>query len=142
MIPSRNDLYRLNRRAFLGRHAGALGTLALAHLLDEERPRQRASATELDIPRPALVARTPKARAKSVICLFQHGGPSQMDLFDPKPMLTRFHGKPYPGTLEVHFNNQAGNLLLHRFASAHRANRASCSASFCPRSPASSTTPR
>ena len=31
---------------------------------------------------------TPKARAKSVICLFQHGGPSQMDLFDPKPVLT------------------------------------------------------
>ena len=35
-------------------------------------------------------------KAKSVICLFQHGGPSQMDLFDPKPELTKYHGKPYP----------------------------------------------
>jgi hypothetical protein len=34
-----------------------------------------------------------------------------MDLFDPKPLLAKFHGKPYPGKLEVHFNNQAGNIL-------------------------------
>ena len=46
-----------------------------------------------------------------MICLFQHGGPSQMDLFDPKPELTKRHGKPYPGQLEVHFDKQAGNLL-------------------------------
>src|SRR5262249_46191596 len=60
-------------------------------------------------PRPAF--RRPDARAKSVICLFQHGGPSQMDLFDPKPELTKWHGKPHPGKLEVHFDKQAGNLL-------------------------------
>jgi hypothetical protein len=50
-------------------------------------------------------------RAKSVICLFQHGGPSQMDLFDAKPELTRFSGKPYPGQIEVHFDHAAKNLL-------------------------------
>ena len=57
----------------------------------------------------------PRPRAKSVICLFQHGGPSQMDLFDPKPALTKHHGKPYPGTLEIHFDKKAGNLLASPF---------------------------
>ncbi len=56
-----------------------------------------------------------KARARSVICLFQHGGPSQMDLFDPKPALTKHHGKPYPGQLEIHFDKQAGKLLASPF---------------------------
>ena len=42
-----------------------------------------------------------KARAKSVIHLFMNGGPSQMDLFDPKPLLDKFHGKE-------HFDKIAG----------------------------------
>ena len=50
-----------------------------------------------------------------MICLFQHGGPSQMDLFDPKPALSRHHGKPYPGSLEIHFDKQAGKLLASPF---------------------------
>ncbi|HJO53246.1 MAG TPA: DUF1501 domain-containing protein, partial [Verrucomicrobiota bacterium] len=40
------------------------------------------------------------ARAKSVIQLFMNGGPSQMDLFDPKPILNRMDGKSYPGSVE------------------------------------------
>ena len=40
------------------------------------------------------------ATAKSVIHLFMNGGPSQMDLFDPKPVLNRMDGKPYPGNVE------------------------------------------
>jgi len=49
--------------------------------------------------------------------LFQHGGPSQMDLFDPKPELTKWHGKPYPGgNLEIHFDKQAGNVLGSPYA--------------------------
>ncbi|MFO0893289.1 MAG: DUF1501 domain-containing protein, partial [Isosphaeraceae bacterium] len=118
MQMDQSGLFRLNRRAFLGRHAGALGTLALAHLLDSESRRNMANAAgpgaDLDR-RPALPARSLPARAKSVICLFQHGGPSQMDLFDPKPALTKFHGKPYPGKLEIHFNTQAGNVLASPF---------------------------
>ena len=41
----------------------------------------------------ASVARAP--RATSVIHLFMNGGPSQMDLFDPKPELDRHHGRSY-----------------------------------------------
>lgn len=85
----------LSRRMFVSRCAGSLGVLALAHLAG--RAALGASAT---------------AKAKSVICLFQHGGPSQMDLFDPKPELTKHDGKPYPGgELEVHFDKQKGNVL-------------------------------
>ena len=40
------------------------------------------------------------ARAKSVIQLFMNGGPSQMDLFDPKPLLRKYDGQPFPGNIE------------------------------------------
>jgi hypothetical protein len=97
--------FALTRRAFLARHAGALGSLALAQLLADEAHSAPA--------RDPLAARPPHhpAKAKAVICLFQHGGPSQMDLFDAKPELTKHHGKPHPEKLEVHFHTQAGKLL-------------------------------
>jgi hypothetical protein len=116
MSSGNESLYRLNRRAFLGRHAGALGTLALAHLLDTEDRRNRVCGSEADIEkRPDAFLPAARPRAKSVICLFQHGGPSQIDLFDPKPALAKHHGKPYPGQLEIHFNTQAGNVLASPF---------------------------
>src|SRR5689334_22187153 len=96
--------FHLNRRAFLGRYAGALGSLALAEMLAAPRV-ARASST----------APANTGKAKAVICLFQHGGPSQMDLFDEKPELTRHDGQPYPGELEVHFHEQKGNLLASPF---------------------------
>lgn len=98
--------FGLNRRAFLGRTTGTLGTMALAHLMAEDQRRLRAGETDS----------RPASKAKSVICLFQHGGPSQMDLFDPKPELTRWDKKPYPGKLEVHFEKAQGNLLASPFA--------------------------
>ena len=98
------------RRAFLGRSAGGLGGLALAHLLGSSAPVRANEATSpgtlgLD---PGL----PRPRARAIISLFQHGGPSQMDLFDEKPALNRWSGKPFPGgELEIHFDKQAGNVL-------------------------------
>lgn len=90
-----------SRRVFLARHAGGLGAVALAQLLHHE---SRAAAGPAAVQLPA--------KAKRVICLFQHGGPSQMDLFDPKPALQKYHGQPYPGgELEVHFDKQKGNVL-------------------------------
>src|SRR6266568_6647479 len=105
-MPHALDL-AINRRAFLGRYAGGLGALALAQLVAEADP---------------LAPKAPRhpAKAKSVICLFQHGGPSQMDLFDPKPELTKQHGKPHPDKLEVHFHTQQGKLLASPFKFARR----------------------
>ena len=52
-------------------------------------------------------------RAKSVIHLFMNGGPSQMDLFDPKPELNRLHGKSYFDEIagEVENPQAAGSLM-------------------------------
>ena len=105
--------YSLNRRAFLSRAGGGVGMLALSHLLQE----QLIGAEGLSTRRDPLAPRNPHhaPRAKSVILLFQNGGPSQMDLFDPKPELTRQHGKPYPGKVEAHFHKQVQNLLQSPF---------------------------
>jgi hypothetical protein len=97
--------FSLTRRAFLTRNVGGVGSLALAHLLAADAPAARAA----DPLAPKAPHHAPRAR--SVICLFQHGGPSQVDLFDPKPELTRRHGQAYPGSLEVHFHAQVGKLL-------------------------------
>jgi hypothetical protein len=100
--------FSLNRRAFLANYAGGIGAFALAHLLQNEVRGETVSRRGnplVQVPPPHV------PRAKSVICLFQHGGPSQMDLFDAKPELTRFSGKPYPGQIEVHFDQAAKNLL-------------------------------
>lgn len=85
-------------------YAGGLGSLALSYLAAEEDRTIRIDP---------LAPKKPHhpAKAKAVICLFQHGGPSQMDLFDPKPELTKQNGKPHPGKLEVHFHTQQGKLL-------------------------------
>jgi hypothetical protein len=54
------------------------------------------------------------AKAKHVIFLFLNGGPSQVDTFDPKPMLTKYHGKPIPsGNLKT--ERKTGNLLASPF---------------------------
>lgn len=107
--------WAMHRRAFLGSTAGALGALAMADLLGRERSVRGNEADAADRPGMGIGIGNgkvlPPARAKSVICLFQHGGPSQMDLFDPKPALAKHHGKPYSGNLEVHFHSQQGNVL-------------------------------
>jgi hypothetical protein len=97
----------LSRRIFLGQYAGSLGALALAHLLGDSASQARAETADGKSSSPTI-----RPKAKSVICLFQHGGPSQMDLFDPKPALNKYHGQPYPGgELEIHFDKQKGNVL-------------------------------
>ncbi len=54
-------------------------------------------------------------KAKHVIFLFLNGGPSQVDTFDPKPMLTKYHGKPMPsGNLKT--ERKTGNLLASPFS--------------------------
>src|SRR5579864_2768745 len=100
-----------SRRAFLASYAGSLGPLALAYLVAQGNLR---ADSENRLARSSMAG---GGKAKSVICLFQHGGPSQMDLFDPKPELTKWHGKPYPGgNLEIHFDKQAGNVLGSPYA--------------------------
>ena len=79
-----------DRRQFLLKAGGGIGGLALAGLLQQET---RAASDPL-APRHSHFA----PRAKRVIWLFMHGGPSHMDLFDPKPDLAKHAGQPLPGS--------------------------------------------
>jgi Uncharacterized protein conserved in bacteria len=82
-----------SRRDFFRSCAGGIGTIALAHLLRED-------GLSADVPDPMAVKKPHfPAKAKNVIFLFMEGAPSQMDLFDPKPELRRWHGKPLPPSL-------------------------------------------
>src|SRR5687768_5284300 len=80
-----------SRRAFLARAGGGMGALALASLLDGNSP-SLAAGPALDGPRKPHF----EPRVKRVIWLFMHGGPSHVDLFDPKPELKRLAGMPLP----------------------------------------------
>src|SRR6201987_3229662 len=53
-------------------------------------------------------------KAKRVIFLFLNGGPSQVDTFDPKPMLTKYNGQPMP-TPNLKTERKTGNLLKSPF---------------------------
>src|SRR5437879_2286204 len=87
-----------SRRDFLARAGGGLGMLALAALLRADTPGAHAPGSP---PNP-LAARQPHfpATAKSVIWVFLDGGPSHIDLFDPKPELSKLNGKPLPYSFE------------------------------------------
>ena len=77
------------RREFLRKTLTGIGTLALADLLEA------APTTDPLAPRPPHFA----PKAKNVIFLFQEGAPSQMDLFDPKPALQKWHGQSLPPSM-------------------------------------------
>ena len=90
---------QLSRRELLFRAGAGFGGLALADLLDRDGLLAQAPSRRVN----PLAPKPPhfEPRAKSVIFLFMYGGPSQVDLFDPKPELTRHHGKPMTGKGEV-----------------------------------------
>jgi hypothetical protein len=86
-----------SRRDFLLKSGGGLGGIALSYLLardgyaaDKSAP---SSANPLAVKQPHF-----PGKAKSVIFMFMVGGPSQMDLFDPKPALEKWQGKPLPAS--------------------------------------------
>ncbi len=105
-----------SRRDLLRSSANGFGMLALAGLANQEARADGSAPAAKAGPQPGqnpLAARAPMypARAKRVIFLFMHGGPSQVDTFDPKPALIRDNGKPYPGQKPRVQFAQTGNLL-------------------------------
>jgi uncharacterized protein (DUF1501 family) len=80
------------RRDFLMRSASGIGLAALGQLLGQEGLLGAGDA---------LAPRTPHfaPKAKNLIFLFMEGAPSQMDLFDPKPELRKWHGQPLPPSM-------------------------------------------
>jgi len=102
----------LTRRGFFSRLSDGVYGAALASLLGEDlygSGGQRANAVHDQSPKPPHFA----PRARSVIHLFMNGGPSQVDLFDPKPALAKYAGKPAPRDIlsQIEFTNEIGGFL-------------------------------
>jgi hypothetical protein len=96
----------ISRRALLRRSAVGFGSLALSSLLARETSVRAAEADSLGGSVPHFAP-----HAKRIIFLLMSGGPSQVDTFDPKPLLTRDDGKPLPfAKPRVQFNTTS-NLL-------------------------------
>ncbi len=88
------------RRELLTRAGGGFGALALASLLAEEGlPASRPAAADGPTGDPSA-ARAPHfpPKALSILFLFMSGGPSHLELFDPKPDLQRLHGQKLPSS--------------------------------------------
>src|SRR5262245_22168752 len=100
-IPAWHAPPAVSRRDFLLHAGGGFGALALAYLLQREAPGAE--------PGPSAAARNPehaahlahyRAKARSAIFLFMDGGPSHLDLFDPKPQVNRLAGQPMPASFK------------------------------------------
>ena len=100
----------MKRRDLLQLSSAGFGSLALSGILGLEQA--RAAAVD------PLGVRAPHfpARAKRVIFLFMHGGPSQVDTFDYKPLLKRDHGKPLPFARPKVVSSETFNLLQSPWA--------------------------
>ena len=106
-----NPSRRLSRREVLRMSSAGFGSLALAGLIGEEA---RAAAKVAPVQATDPLAPKPphfEPRAKRVIFLFMHGGPSQVDTFDYKPLLQRDHGKPLPFERPKVVSSETFNLL-------------------------------
>lgn len=103
-----------SRRNFLVNSAFGVGAFALAHLLRQDgllaaEPGKPGENLPLDL-RSRPPHHAPKATA--MISLFMHGGPSHVDLFDPKPELSKHHGADYGGDVVFSFVNRASKKLF------------------------------
>ncbi|MDA1215142.1 MAG: DUF1501 domain-containing protein, partial [Planctomycetota bacterium] len=99
----------LRRREMLARSAAGFGGLALSWMM------QRDAQADDGYVNP-LAPKTPvhPAKAKACIFLFMSGGPSQVDLFDPKPALAQLHGQRLPksfGNVETQFIRETDVLM-------------------------------
>src|SRR5262245_37690811 len=91
-----------SRRHFLSQQAFGLGSLALSWLLQRDRAwaaptKPPVERTSYDL-RPRPPARPPQATA--MISMFMQGGPSHLDLFDPKPELVKRHLQSFTGDIK------------------------------------------
>ena len=101
------------RRSFLSNTAFGVGAVALAHLLREEGLLADPGKALPENHPLSLAPRPPHfaPQATAMISLFMHGGPSHVDLFDPKPELSRKHGTDYEGEVGYSFVNRASKKL-------------------------------
>lgn len=96
LSPEDGRLRAATRRQFFAQCGVGVGSIALASMLAESRARGEDPSTATDplAPKPGHFP----AKAKRVIFLFMAGGPSQLELFDPKPKLNELDGQVVPAS--------------------------------------------
>jgi Protein of unknown function (DUF1501) len=110
------------RRAMLARCGTGFGMLGLTGVLAADGGLGQAwgaeSALGAPSPRTALAPKSPPfaGKAQRVVHLFMNGGPSQVDTFDPKPMLDQYHGQPLPASLRTERKTGAAMRSPFRFS--------------------------
>jgi hypothetical protein len=111
------EVSHLSRREFLLRAGGGLAGLACTQLLSEDALLGAEGNAGGHRDSYNLQPRAPHfaPKARNVIMLFQQGGPSQMDLFDPKPALEKYDGQKYPGSLEIFGADKSAQVLRSPF---------------------------
>ena len=113
--------HKFSRRDFFSSFADGLHASALAYLfgnMDLIAPRSvNAAGAESGVADLRAKGSHFSAKAKSVIHLFMNGGPSQVDLFDPKPLLKKYEGQPPSRELanDIEFIEQAGGMMPSPF---------------------------
>ncbi|QDV14360.1 hypothetical protein CA51_42590 [Rosistilla oblonga] len=101
------------RRQFLQSTGMGVGSLALQWMLAQETATAKPPVLKATPHNDLLPRQTHfQPRARAMISLFQHGGPSHMDLTDPKPELTKYDGTEYSGDIHFSFVNDASKKLL------------------------------
>jgi hypothetical protein len=102
------------RRRFLASGTLGVGSLALAWLLRQDRLLAEPPRPDLERPTFDLTPKPPHVapRARAMISLFMQGGPSHIDLLDPKPGLAKYDGKAFPGTIKYDNAAEASSRVL------------------------------
>jgi hypothetical protein len=111
---SHKKVQPVTRRDALCKMGGGFGMLAFASLVGESLASAGVLNDDAYAPQDGPRKLDHPARAKRVIFLYMNGGLSQVDSFDPKPMLEKYHGKPLPGG-EVATERKTGTLLKSPF---------------------------
>jgi len=111
MNPTRRSC--LTRRHFLASAAMSSGPLLLANLLAQKATGE-VKKPNLEKPVFDLTAKQPPRppRAKAMISMFMQGGPSQIDLLDPKPLLNKLHLQKFPGKIKYDNAAQASSKVF------------------------------
>lgn len=104
----------LSRRQFLATNALGIGSVALAWLLRQQNLLATPVRPELAPKQFDLRPKPPQfdPRARTMISLFMQGGPSHLDLLDPKPLLEKYDGKSFPGEIKYDNAAQASSKVL------------------------------
>ncbi|MCA9018884.1 MAG: DUF1501 domain-containing protein, partial [Planctomycetaceae bacterium] len=105
-----------SRRHFLASGSMGIGSLALSWLLNQDQALAKPAVVRPELEKKqfdlSLKPTHHPPRAKAMISMFMQGGPSHLDMFDPKPMLQKYDGKKFPGDIKYDNAAQASSKVL------------------------------